>query len=75
MGCINKTTLINVKSIKSFNKEDKINIKSNENEDFSNIALDFSVFTIEDTDELQNIENQSEILNNGRIEDNKLIFI
>ena len=75
MGCINKTTLINVKSIKSFNKEDKINIKPNENEDFSNIALDFSVFTIEDTDELQNIENQSEILNNGRIEDNKLIFI
>ena len=72
MGCINKSALINVNSIKSFQKERTKTKKQNESKDLSNIIFSFSM---EDTDESLCEDNQSQILNNGRIENNKLIFI
>ena len=73
-SCINKNTLISAKSIVSLKKEIRKNIEHNENEDLSNIFFKFSDFSFEDTDESLNVDNQSEILNNGRIENIKLIF-
>ena len=72
MGCINKSALINVNSIKYFQSETQTNIKQNESKNLSNIIFNFS---IEDTDGSLCADNQSQILNNGRVENNKLIFI
>ena len=52
MGCINTSTTIKVKSIKTFKKEIEKNIKKNESELLSKKVYSFSDFTIEDNDSL-----------------------
>ena len=74
MGCVNISTTIKVKSIKSFKKEIEKNLKQNESEELSNKTLSFSDFTFEDTDDQNSADEQSQILINAQIKNNELIF-
>ena len=75
MGCVIKNTKIKVKSINSFKNETKKNTKKDENEDISDKVFSFSGFTFDNSKDSHSAERQSQILNNGRIEDNELIFL
>ena len=77
MGCVNTGPVIKVKSIKSFKKVIKKNIKNkkeNESEDLDNKILSFSDFTI-DTDDSNSFNEQSQIKIDAHIENNELIFV
>ena len=74
MGCINKRPIIRVKSIRSFKKEVKKDIKQNESkDDHADKEFSFSDFTFEETENSNSA--QSQILIDAQIENNELIFL
>ena len=75
MGCINTSTTIKVKSIKTFKKEIEKNKKQNESELLSKKVYSFSDFTIEDSESLNSANEQSQILIDAQIKNNELIFL
>ena len=75
MGCINASPVIKVKSIKSFKKEVKKEMKLNESEDLENKVFSFSDFTVDDTEASNSINEQSQIFINAQIEKNELVFL
>ena len=75
MGCINTNTVIRVKSVKSFKKKIKADLKQDESEDLADKIFSFSDFTIEETDDSNSVDKQSQISINARVENNELIFI
>ena len=74
MGCINTNPVIKVKSVKSFKKKVKIDLKQDESEDLVDKIFSFSDFTIEETDDSNSVDKQSQISINARVENNELIF-
>ena len=74
MGCINTNPVIKVKSVKSFKKKVKIDLKQDESEDLADKIFSFSDFTIEETDDSNSVDKQSQISINARVENNELIF-
>ena len=75
MGCINNGPVIKVKSVRSFKKKVKKDIKQDESEDFADKIFGFSDFTIEETDNSNSVDKQSQISINARVENNELIFL
>ena len=75
MGCINNGPVIKVKSVRSFKKKIKKEIKHDEIEDFADKIFGISDFTIEETDDSNSVDKQSKISINARIENNELIFL
>ena len=75
MGCINASTTIRVKSIRSFKKEITKNIIQNESEELSSNVFNFLNYTFEDSDILNSEDEQSKILINAQVENNELIFL
>ena len=74
MGCVESSKVIVVKSMNSFKKFIKDN--NEENEDIRDKIFRFSDFYFEDTENSRMFSNdQSDILLNGRIENNELILM
>ena len=74
MGCVESSKVIVVKSMNSFKKFIKDN--NEENEDIKDKIFRFSDFYFEDTENSHMFSNdQSDILLNGRIENNELILM
>ena len=76
MGCISSNPIIKIKSIETFKKKIKKNIKQNESEDLADKILNFSGLIIGNSNTSNNSEGkQSQILIEVKIENNELIFL
>ena len=76
MGCISSNPVIKIKSIETFKKKIKKNIKQNESEDLADKILNFSGLIIGNSNTSNNSKGkQSQILIEAKIENNELIFL